>query len=331
MWITLKPGVAAVEVRGALQALGLWTEPLQSQLGGADGLWVQPQSRRVSPEEILAIPGVQDLSRAGAAWPRVEAQAGRAVQVGPVSVGGGAAPVLMAGPCSVESPAQILAAAEVAARAGAQILRGGVFKPRSSPYAFRGVGAEGLSWMREAADAFGLQVVTEVMREGDVARVAEFAELIQIGSRNMQNFGLLEAVGAAGRPVLLKRGMAAYVEDWLLAGEYLLAAGCPGVMYCERGVRGFDPQTRNLLDLGAVALLKEVYGQVVVVDPSHSAGRRDLIGPLSRAAVAAGADGLIVESHPDPAQARSDGPQALWPEELGALARSVGRWPREER
>jgi 3-deoxy-7-phosphoheptulonate synthase len=318
MWITLRPEADPGEVRAALQGLGLWTQPLRGAQRGQVGFWVQPHSKAVAHEFILAVPGVAEVHAAPSEHPKVDAQAGRPVWVGDVAVGAGR-PVLMAGPCSVESEAQIHEAARRVAQAGVRVLRGGVFKPRTSPYGFVGVGEVGLAWMREAADAHGLKVVTEVMSEAHVEAVAQRAELLQVGARNMQNFALLKAVGQAGRPVLLKRGMAAYVEDWLLAGEHLLAAGAPGVIFCERGVRNFDGSTRNLLDLGAVALLKHVHRQPVLVDPSHSAGRRDLIGPLSRAALAAGADGVIVEAHPDPSQARTDGPQALSWDELAAL------------
>ena len=212
-----------------------------------------------------------------------------------------------------------MSAAAYAAAAGARFLRGGAFKPRSSPYSFNGHGRQALDWLRAAARAHNLGVVTEVMSELEVETVAEVADLVQIGSRNMQNYALLSRVGRCARPVLLKRGMAATVEEWLLAGEHLLAAGCPGVVFCERGIHSFDPSTRNLLDLGAVAVLRHAYRLPVVVDPSHAAGRRDLVVALAKAAVACGAHGLIVESHPNPAAALSDGPQALLPEQLSAL------------
>ncbi|MEO6954067.1 MAG: 3-deoxy-7-phosphoheptulonate synthase, partial [Polyangia bacterium] len=203
-------------------------------------------------------------------------------------------------------------------------LRGSAYKPRTSPYAFQGHGPPALAWLRAAADHHGLGVVTEVMTAEDAGRVAEVADLVQVGSRNMQNFSLLKAVGRQKRPVLLKRGMAASVEDWMLAAEYCLSEGATGVVFCERGVRGFDPSMRNLLDLGAVALLVHALGQPVIVDPSHAAGRRDLIPALGRAGLAAGAHGLMVETHHDPANALSDGPQALPPEELAALFSTRG-------
>src|SRR5690606_8639796 len=190
-----------------------------------------------------------------------------------------------------------------------RVLRGGAYKPRTSPYAFQGAGAPGLEWLREAADREGLLVVTEVLSEADAPAVAALADLVQVGARNMQNFALLRAVGATGALALLKRGPGATLEEWLLAAEHLLVAGARGVVFCERGVRGFDPSTRHALDVSGVALLA-AQGQPVVADPSHAAGRRDLVAPLARAALGAGAHGLLVEVHPDPSAARSDGPQA---------------------
>ena len=312
MWIQLQPNADARRVARALDALGVWARAMAGD--GARGFLVQPHSAHVTVDQLRSVPGVADVLVSRSAHPRVDAQAG----VGVLGIGGGPA-VLIAGPCSVESEASIHAVAADVASAGGRFLRGGAFKPRTSPYGFTGHGRAALGWLRSAADAHGLGVVTEVLAEDDVQAVAEVADLIQIGSRTMQSFALLHAVGRTGRPVLLKRGMAATIEEWLLAGEHLLHAGSSGVVFCERGVRGFDPSTRNLLDLGAVALLHHALGQPVLADPSHAAGRRDLIAPLARAALAAGADGLLVEVHPDPASALTDAPQALRPEELSAL------------
>ena len=320
MWISIEDGAEVGAVKSKLQALGLWTRVLKGRSGA--GLIVDPGSAAVSPEVILAVAGVADVSVEPSAHPGVDASAHRPVVIAGRVIGGGA-PLLMAGPCSVESEAQIHASAQMVARAGAAFLRGGAFKPRTSPYAFCGTGREGLSWMRDAADAHGLGVITEVLGEGDVEEVAACADLLQIGARNMQNFALLRAIGATGKPTLLKRGMGSLVDEWLLAAEHLLAAGGGPVIFCERGIRGFEPSYRNVLDLSAVALLKHVHGQIVVVDPSHAAGRRDLSGPLSRAALAVGADGLLVEAHPDPAAARSDGPQALHAREREAIGQDV--------
>ncbi len=324
MLILLARNADVARVRAELQGLGLWTEPASGD-DGAVGLEVLPHSQAVAREAIRAVRGVAEVIARKSAHPLVDAQAGRAVSVGPVSVGGGAPVVLMAGPCSAESQAQVLASAQLVSAAGARVLRGGAYKPRTSPYGFQGHGRPALTWLRHAADSCQLGLVTEVVDEAEVEAVAAVAELIQVGSRNMQNFGLLRAVGRAGRPVLLKRGMGARVAEWLMAGEHLLHAGARAVIFCERGVVGFDPATRNLLDLGAVALLKHAYRLPVVVDVSHAAGRRDLIPPLARAAVAAGADGLLLEAHPDPSLALTDGPQALDPLTLTALARDVLR------
>lgn len=323
MLILLQRDADVAAVRSTLQGLGLWTEVARGEAQGTTALRVAPHSRQVSPAELRAVRGVADVLEVASAHPLVDAQAGHAVAVGKALVGGGHATVLMAGPCSVESEAQIQKSAELVARTGARFLRGGAFKPRTSPYGFRGHGRPALAWLRKAADQHGLGVVTEVLSEAEVEITAEHADLVQIGSRNMQNTSLLAAVGATRRPVLLKRGKSALVEEWLLAGEYLLQAGAAGVIFCERGVLGFDPRTRNLLDLGAVALLKHVLRLAVMADTSHAAGRADLIPPLSRAAVAAGADGLILEAHPDPVAALTDGAQALDGPTLSRLAQDL--------
>ena len=328
MIVTLKPGADPKRVQGELTARGLWVQRLDGAgaPGSAIHFAVERHSRRIDPRDLLAIEGVADVAAPPSPHPRLDAQspvvkiAGRHTST---LIGPGAPPVLMAGPCSIESEAQIRDIAAVLAPQGVRLLRGGAFKPRTSPYAFQGHGDSALGWMRKAADDHGLQMVTEVMGADEVAHVAELADLLQIGSRNMHNYALLKVVARSGRPVLLKRGMAATVEEWLLAGEYLLLHGAQAVIFCERGVRGFDPTTRNLLDLGAVALLSQVHRLPVVVDPSHGTGRRDLIVPLSRAALAAGASGLLVEVHPDPAVALSDGPQALEPRVIGELARAA--------
>jgi 3-deoxy-7-phosphoheptulonate synthase len=312
------------QVCAALQALGLWTHHLTGKR--ARVITVASCSRQVPRQALLAIDGVRDVCRQDTAHPEVDGQR-VPLQVGPLTFGGDTPPVLVAGPCSVESEPLIHTTAAVVAAAGGSMLRGGAFKPRTSPYAFDGHGPQALTWMREAADAHGLQVVTEVLSERDVDAVAEHADMLQIGSRNGQNYALLRAVGAAGMPVLLKRPMSATVEEWLLAGEHLLVAGASGVLFCERGIVGFDPQTRNLLDLSAVALLSHVHHQPVIVDPSHATGRRDLVRPLAAAAVAAGAAGVMVETHPEARAALSDGAQALSPEELREVSIAIGIGP----
>jgi len=232
------------------------------------------------------------------------------VQVGDARIGG-TAPVLIGGPCSVESEEQVLATASAVRSAGGQILRGGAFKPRTSPYAFSGLGEEGLRLLALARARTGLPVVTEVITPEDMALVSRYADMLQVGSRNMQNYPLLRAVGRSGMPILLKRGLAATIEEWLLAAEYILAEGNDQVVLCERGIRGIDTTLRNQLDLSAVPLLRELTHLPVIVDPSHATGRRSLILPVSLAAVAAGANGLIIEVHPEPDQALSDAAQAV--------------------
>ena len=224
---------------------------------------------------------------------------------------GGADPVLIAGPCSVESREQILRAAEAVAAAGGRLLRGGCFKPRTSPYSFQGLGAEGLDLLAEAGERFDLPVITEVLAPGDVAAVAARADVLQIGARNMQNFPLLKAVGRAERPVMLKRGMMATIEEWLSAAEYIVGHGNPNVFLCERGIRTFESATRYTLDLSSVPVVKERTHLPVVVDPSHAAGERRWVPALVRAALGAGAHGVMVEAHPNPDEALSDGPQSL--------------------
>jgi 3-deoxy-7-phosphoheptulonate synthase len=233
----------------------------------------------------------------------------------------------IAGPCAVESPAQTLEAAEMARAAGATLLRGGAYKPRTSPYAFQGLGVAGLEILASVRDATGLPVVTEVVDARDVPVVAEHADMLQVGTRNMANFGLLQAVGDAGRPVLLKRGMTATIEEWLMAAEYIAQRGNLDVVLCERGIRTFEPATRNTLDISAVPVVQATSHLPVIVDPSHAAGRKDLVVPLSRAAIAVGADGVIVDVHPDPETALCDGPQALLGSDLRALAQAVRQLP----
>ncbi len=320
MIVSLKRGADPARVTRELNGLGLWVTHLQGAAGTF--LMVEPHSARPAREALLQVEGVEGIAEQPSGHPRVDAQA-PCLEVAGVRVGLGARPVLMAGPCCVESEAQIHVAAEGVARAGGRFLRGGAYKPRTSPYSFQGHGEPALRWLRKAADANGLHVVTEVLRPEDVPLVAEYAELLQIGSRNMQNFALLAAAGRAGRVLLLKRAAGATVGDWLLAAEHCLVHGAGGVIFCERGIRGFDPAFRNFLDLGAVAHLAHVLHQPVLVDPSHATGRRDLVAPLSAAALAAGAHGLLVEAHPDPASAQSDGPQALTTDQLLDLGREL--------
>ncbi|MFN8189737.1 MAG: 3-deoxy-7-phosphoheptulonate synthase [Nocardioidaceae bacterium] len=233
----------------------------------------------------------------------------------------------IAGPCAVETLDQTLEAARMAKAAGATLLRGGAYKPRTSPYAFQGLGVAGLEILDEARRQTGLPVVTEVVDARDVTVVAEHADMLQVGTRNMANFGLLQAVGDAGKPVLLKRGMTATIEEWLMAAEYIAQRGNLDVVLCERGIRSFDPSTRNTLDISAIPVVQATSHLPIIVDPSHAAGRKDLVLPLSRAAIAVGADGVIVDVHPHPETALVDGAQALVDADLRALAQAVRQLP----
>jgi 3-deoxy-7-phosphoheptulonate synthase len=234
---------------------------------------------------------------------------------------------LIAGPCAVETAEQTLAAARMAKRAGATLLRGGAYKPRTSPYAFQGLGVDGLRILAEVRDEIRMPIVTEVLDVADVDVVAELADMLQIGTRNMQNFALLQAVGRTGKPVMLKRGLTATYEEWLMAAEYIAQRGNLDIVLCERGVRSFEPAIRNMLDVSAVAMVQRQSHLPVIVDPSHAAGRRDLVVPLARAGIAAGADGVMVDVHPHPETALVDGAQALSGESLDELARAVAALP----
>jgi 3-deoxy-7-phosphoheptulonate synthase len=247
------------------------------------------------------------------------------VQVAGLAVGGGGL-VVMAGPCAVESERQLMTTAEAVAAAGAHVLRGGAYKPRSSPYSFQGLGLEALKLLRKASRATGLAIVTEVMAVEDVGLVAEHADIMQVGSRSMENYALLEAVGRCGRPVLLKRGMTARLQELMQSAEAVVSAGNPDVILCERGIRTFDTVTRNTLDVAAVPILKAVSHLPVIVDPSHAAGVRSLVPILARTAAVAGADGLIVEVHPDPEQALSDGIQSLTFSQFAEMMRDLRRY-----
>lgn len=249
---------------------------------------------------------------------------------------GGEELIVMAGPCSVESEAQIEACAQIVAATGAQVLRGGAYKPRSSPYAFQGLGVPGLKMMREAADRHGLKVITEVMEISQIETVAEYSDILQLGARNMQNFSMLKELGKVKRPIFVKRGLSATYEEWLMSAEYIIANGNPNVMFCERGIRTFETYTRNTLDLAAVPVIKQKSHLPIILDPSHGVGIRSKVTALARASVAVGADGLMIEIHPDPPTAKSDGPQSLYfdqfqdlMEQVRMIAQIVGRTIRE--
>jgi len=274
--------------------------------------------RRHEIEALSVAPGVDNVVAIAQPFKLVSRQTrpqGSVVSVGGGKVGGvmigGPEVVVIAGPCSVESREQMLETAEGVKRAGATMLRGGAYKPRTSPYEFQGLGIEALKILREARELTGLPVVTEVMSTEDVDLICEYADMLQVGARNMQNFALLRRLATIKKPILLKRGPSATVKEWLLAAEYLLSGGNDQVVLCERGIKTFETGTRNTFDLSAVALAKELSHLPVVADPSHGTGKQSLIGPVSRAAIAVGADGIIVEVHPCPERALSDGPQSL--------------------
>jgi 3-deoxy-7-phosphoheptulonate synthase len=312
-------------VVGRIEALGL-----HARLAAADSqtlVVVQGDVLGLSSGEFRALDGVEDVVAAEKPYrlvSREEHPANTVVRVGNACIGGGELTVI-AGPCSVESREQLQSIARFVKQQGAAVLRGGAFKPRSSPYSFQGLGEEALELMAEVGRETGLPVVTEVLSPEYVPAVAAHADMLQIGSRNMHNFALLRAAGRAGKPVLLKRGMAATIEEFLLAAEHLAVEGCGQIVLCERGIRTFEPATRNTLDLSAVPILKQLTHLPVVVDPCHAAGRRELVLPLARAAIAAGADGVMIEVHPQPETALSDGPQSLRFDDFGRMMEQLRR------
>jgi len=281
-------------------------------------------------ESLEATPGVERAVRISAPYKFVskEFKKGRSlIKVNGLEIGGGEF-IVMAGPCSVESEEQIMRTAESVAAAGARVLRGGAFKPRTSPYDFQGLELEGLKLLRKAKEATGLGIVTEIMSDRDVGLVAEYADCMQVGARNMQNFALLKSLGSCGRTVLLKRGMSSTIKELLMSAEYITAHGNPNVILCERGIRTFETATRNTCDISAIPVLNELTHLPVVLDPSHAAGKRSLVPALARAGVAAGADGLLVEVHPCPEKAVSDGAQSLALEDFRGLMRGLAPYIR---
>lgn len=286
---------------------------------------VKGETERLAAVAIEALPGVERVVRIQTGYKLVSRElqdADSIVDVDGVKIGGGHV-VVMAGPCAVESREQLLEAAEIVKAGGAQFLRGGAYKPRTSPYDFQGLEETGLRYLAEARERTGLKVVTEVTETTAVERVAQYADVLQVGARNMQNFALLKAVGQAGKAVLLKRGMSATINEWLQAAEYIVSAGNPRVILCERGIRTFEEYTRNTLDLSAVSAIKRLSHLPVIADPSHGTGRWQLVKPMALAAVVAGGDGLMIEMHPNPAQARCDGPQSLNPENYRLLMQEL--------
>ncbi len=328
MIIILKPGVTEQQINHVVErveSLGLRAHLSRGTHRTIIG--VIGDEAELQPARFQAIPGVADVIRVLPAYKLASLEAhpeASVVEVGTVKIGGGSL-AMIAGPCAVESPDRMDEIARSVRSSGANILRGGAFKPRTSPYAYQGMGEDGLKILREVGDKHGLPIVTEVMDPRRVELVERYADMIQIGARNMQNFVLLTEVGQTRKPVLLKRGMSATVVDLLMSAEYILSQGNPNVVLCERGVKGFDPATRNLFDVAAVPACKALSHLPIIVDPSHATGRPDLIPACALAGVAAGADGVHIEVHNCPEEALSDGPQALLPEQYQELAAQIRR------
>ena len=289
---------------------------------------------RVDPHVVQLLDGVHEVLRISEPYKlagRTFKPDDTVVTIGDVRLGGDEV-IVMAGPCSAETDAQVEASAMAVKRAGAKVLRGGAFKPRSSPYSFQGHGEAGLKMLRTAAETHGLQLVSEVMDISQIELIDRYCDIFQVGARNMQNFTLLRELGHQRKPVLLKRGLSATIEEWLMSAEYILSGGNGDVILCERGIRTFETATRNTFDVSAIPVVKKLSHLPVVADPSHGAGRRDMVAPMARAAVAAGADGLLIEVHPDPDHALSDGAQSMYPAqfdrlmaELRIIAPAIGR------
>jgi 3-deoxy-7-phosphoheptulonate synthase len=327
MLVVMKPHATESEVEDVVEkirSLGLAPHPIPGAQRVAIG--ITGNKGGLEPGQFVTLPGVADAIRVSQPWKLVsrEVKADDTVlDVGGVPIGGKALAII-AGPCSVESREQLLDAAHAVKAAGARFLRGGAFKPRTSPYEFQGLAEEGLKLLALAREQTGLKIVTEVVDVETLPVVADYADVLQVGARNMQNFSLLKALGDLRRPVLLKRGPSATIKEWLMAAEYLLSRGNYQVALCERGIRTFETMTRNTLDLNAVPVLKALTHLPVLVDPSHGIGVRAHVPAMARAGVAAGADGIIVEVHPRPDRALSDGAQSLTPPEFGELMRQVG-------
>jgi len=335
MLVVMQEGASEAQIQGVIDRLVSLnftvhrsTGVLHTVLGG-----VGPADS-FDPADFEALDGVKECHRIVSAYKLASRHfkpGGTIVKVKGVEIGGKNV-VVMAGPCSVENQDQINRAADIVAEAGATVIRGGAFKPRSSPYSFQGLGEEGLKMMREAADRNGLLVISEVMDQTQIPLMAAYTDILQIGARNMQNFNLLKVLAKLRMPVLLKRGIAATVEELLLSAEYVMAGGNYEVILCERGIRTFETYTRNTMDVSAIPVVKKLSHLPIVADPSHGTGRRDLVLPMARASVAAGADGLLLEVHHDPDHALSDGAQTLRPEQFSELmqqsriiASAVGR------
>lgn len=327
MLIVMHPHATAEQIDqvvAAVAAMGLRAEAIPGSLRTAIG--VLGNQGYVDDSSIRNLPGVRETIHVSKPYKMASRDfhpQPTVVDVAGVRFGNGLCPVMIAGPCSIETEEQMLAAAALVKAGGGQMLRGGAFKPRTGPHSFQGLGVSGLSLLQQAGQAYGLPVVTEVMRIEQLDAVMRHADMIQIGARNMQNFDLLKEVGKSGHPVLLKRGMSATLEEFLAAAEYMLAEGNAQVVLCERGIRTFERATRNTLDLSVVPLIKELSHLPIVVDPSHATGKRSLVPVMTRAALVAGADGVMVEVHPDPAKALCDGAQSLSGEDFQELMTDV--------
>jgi 3-deoxy-7-phosphoheptulonate synthase len=327
MLIVMRHGAAEDEIQRVVQTIeemGYQARPMPGKQRTTVGL--VGNDGRVDGSRLAALPGVQEIIHVTKPYKQVSREwqpESTVVRLpGGLTVGGDDV-VVMAGPCSVESERQILAAARAVREAGATVLRAGAFKPRSSPYAFQGLGRSGLELLARAREETGLLIVTEAMDAEGLDQVVEVADIVQLGARNMQNYSLLKHAGRCGKPVLLKRGLSATIQELLLSAEYLLAEGNRQVILCERGIRSFDQATRNLFDLSAVPVVHGLSHLPIVADPSHGTGHRDMVIPMARAAVAAGADGLLVEVHPNPDRALSDGAQSLYPEQFERMMKEV--------
>jgi len=328
MIVVMKPGATAGEIGAVIarvQELGLMPHPIYGEEHTV--VAIVGSERKVDKEIFEVMPGVERtmvVMHPFKLASRTSKPEDTVIALNGVKIGGKKL-TIMAGPCSVESRSQVLETAWAVKEAGATILRGGAFKPRSSPYSFQGLGLKGLEYLAEAREQTGLYIVTEVMTPEAVSMVAEYADILQIGARNMQNYGLLHAVGKVQRPVLLKRGLMSTIEELLMSAEYILSNGNYRVMLCERGIRTFETYTRNTFDLNAVPVLKQLSHLPVIADPSHATGKSELVIPMARAAIAAGADGLILEVHPTPETALSDGAQSLKPEKFAQLMQELKR------
>jgi len=304
----------------AVEAMGLTAQPIPGSERTAIG--VLGNQGYVDDTSIRDMPGVREVIHVSKPYKLVSRDFhpdASVVDAGGVLFGNGQPPVIIAGPCSVESEHQMMAAAAIVKKAGARMLRGGAYKPRTGPHSFQGLGVDGLKLLRQAGDSVGMPVITEVMRIEQLETVCRYADVLQIGARNMQNFDLLKEAGKSMHPILLKRGMSATIEEFLSAGEYLLAEGNPRVILCERGIRTFERATRNTLDLTVVPLIREMSHLPIVVDPSHATGRRNLVAPMAKAALVVGAHGVMVEVHPDPDRALCDGAQSLTGDDFSQL------------